>query len=189
MILAVGSLLHLKGFHILISACAELDKMGVCFLCKIIGEGVERGNLETKIENLQMTDKVQLPGYRTIDELFEEYTNASVFVMPSVPSSIGTDGLPTVIIEAMAAGLPVVATRHAGIPDLVIDGETGLLVNPGDISSLADAIKEMISNKELYSKFAVQGRQKVENEFDLKKNNKIRIELIEAAVSATKQTQ
>lgn len=181
-ILAAGSLLHLKGFHVLISACALLNEMGYEFLCRIIGEGVERGNLEKQIEENNLKGKVLLPGSVSISELFDEYKLATVFVMPSVPSSVGTDGLPTVIIETMATGLPVIGTNYVAIPDMVIDKETGIIVEPEDPESLAYAVKEIISNKDLYYKFAIKGREKVERESNITINNAKLLHLMKDAI-------
>lgn len=181
LILATGSLLHMKGFHVLISACAHLNKMGYKFLCKIIGEGVERRKLEKQIEENNLTNKVLLPGSVPIGKLFDEYLKATVFIMSSIPSPIGTDGLPTVIIEAMATGLPVIGTNHASIPDMVINRYTGIVVEPGDPEALAMAVKEIITNKDLYYKVAIRGREKVEREFNIRKNSTRLIQIMESA--------
>jgi glycosyltransferase involved in cell wall biosynthesis len=183
-ILATGSLLQMKGFHILISACAQLKKNGYKFQCRIIGEGVERDNLEKQIKELNLKKIVQLPGSVSISELFDEYKRATVFVMPSIPSHAGTDGLPTVIIEAMASGLPVIGTNHAAIPDMVINRETGLIVEPENPESLALAITEIFSAKDLYYKFATKGREKVEREANIRKNNTRLMKVIQAAIIA-----
>lgn len=183
-ILAVGSLLHVKGFHVLIAACAQLNKMGFEFMCRIIGEGVERKYLERLISDNDLTDKVFLPGAVTISELYTDYKKATVLVMPSVPSPVGTDGLPTVIIEAMASGLPVIGSNHAAIPELVLHGETGIIVEPDEPNSLAMAIKEMLANEVLYHKYAVNGREMIEKEFDINKNSARIIQLMEDVIGA-----
>ena len=183
LILAAGSLLHLKGFHVLISSCAMLEKMGFDFTCRIIGEGEERENLQKMIVDNNLAEKVTLSGSASISELFEEYKRATLFVMPSVPSSVGTDGLPTVIIEAIATGLPVIGTNHAAIPDMVINEETGLIVNPDDPKALAEAIKRLSSDKNLYFKCSVNGRDKVEEESNIRINSARLQKLMQATIN------
>ena len=182
-ILAVGTFIHCKGFHVLIKACGILKQMGFSFKCKIFGEGVERKKLMELMRELALEDYLELPGAIQIEGLFEEYQRSDIFVMPSIPSSSGTDGLPTVIIESLASGLPVIGSRHAAIPDIIINGETGLLVNPDDEKGLADAIVKLMEDKALYNYISVNGRKKVENEYDIVKNSLKFIELINSISS------
>lgn len=182
LILAVGSFIHCKGFHVLIKACSILNELGIPFKCKIVGDGVERSVLETLIYGLNMNGEIEMTGALSMDELLLQYKEATLLVMPIIPSPSGSDGLPTVIIEAMATGLPVIGTDHAAIPDILINKETGLLVEPEEPESLALAIKEIITNEDLYYKVANRGREKVEREFDIRKNSIRLIQLIGSVI-------
>ena len=107
---------------------------------------------------------------------------ATIFVMPSVPSSIGTDGLPTVIIEAMALRIPVIGSNHAEIPEAIKQRETGLLVDPEDSESLAASILELLRDDELCQYLSQNGRRLVETEFSLKENVSVLVQLISESI-------
>ena len=136
LIIAVGRLIPKKGFGDLIRACAMLAKRGKSFRCEIFGEGPLRNELHAQIEELRLQNNVVLTGAKPQTELRRRLAAANVFVLPSVidPDG-GMDNLPTVIMEAMATGLPVVSTNIGGIPEMVIEKETGFLVQPGDTVS------------------------------------------------------
>lgn len=185
-ILAVGSLIHCKGFHVLIKACSILKELGIPFKCKIVGDGVDRSVLEKLIYELYMNWEIEITGALSMYELLLQYKKSTLLIVPSIPSHSGSDGLPTVIIEAMATGLPVIGTDHAAIPDILINKETGLLVEPEEPESLALAIKEIITNKNLYCKVANKGREKVEREFDIRKNSICLIQLMESTIRESK---
>ena len=137
-IVAIGRLIVKKGFANLIRACALLVERGRSFQCDIFGEGPLENQLRAQIEELGLQEFVQLPGPKPQHELRAHLANASVFVLPSVPEPDGgMDNLPTVIMEAMATGLPVVSTRIGGIPEMVIDNQTGFLVQPEDAMAFA----------------------------------------------------
>jgi len=170
LVLGVGTLIPPKGFHVLVEACNFLRREGVRFVCRIVGEGIERENIERTGHELIQDGQLDLPGLLPIDDLMAQYQQASLLVMPSVPCEYGRDGLPTVIIEAMAHGVPVIGTHHAAIPELVRHGQTGLLVPPGDARALAEAMKELLSNPDLCNELSLRARQVVESEFDVKKN-------------------
>jgi len=170
-ILAVGSLIACKGFHILIKACYILKKTGVNFTCKIIGEGPERQALQSLIYKYNLERYIIMPGATSMDQLVKLYKSSAIFIMPSVRSDICTDGLPTVIIEAMAFGVPVIATQHAGIPDIVIHNKTGVLVEQSDSKGISLAIKRLLRDQLLYASISINGRNKVKKEYDLIKNS------------------
>lgn len=171
-ILACGTLIKPKGFHILIEACKKLKEMEIKFKCKIVGEGEERKRLETLGKELIRQGFLELAGVLDIDSLKEEYKKADIFVMPSIPSEYGRDGLPTVLIEAMACGIPIIGTKHAAIPEIIENGKTGLLIPPNQVEDLTEAINKYLNNFELYAKISLQARKKIEEEYDIKKNFK-----------------
>lgn len=184
-ILATGTLLPPKGFHVLIKACALLHDQGLSFRCRIIGEGPERQRLEELILLNGLQNQIELPGAFPFNTLIEEYKKAAVFVMPSVMTPSGSDGLPTVLIEAMATGVPVIGTRLAGIPDLVHHRETGMMSEPEDAKQLADCISELFTDKGLCQKIATNGRTLIETEYNLQKNVESLLHMMELAITSS----
>src|SRR5205814_53233 len=148
LIVAIGRLIAKKGFADLIRACALLVERGRLFRCEIFGEGPLENQLRAQIEELGLQERIQLPGPKPQHELRARLGAASVFVLPSVPEiDGGMDNLPTVIMEAMATGLPVVSTTIGGIPEMVVENETGFLVQSGDAAGMADAMETGISDR------------------------------------------
>jgi glycosyltransferase involved in cell wall biosynthesis len=180
LILAVGRLVHKKGFHDLVKACRILVDHGVKFYCVIVGEGPEKGRLEDLIHNSGLEEYVALPGPVPQDRLLQDYyTNASLLVQPSVVSPDGDkDGIPTVIVEALAIGLPVVATEISGIGEAVIDEDTGLIVRPGDPEALAKTMEKLLADPERTRRLAEGGRRMVETRFNLANNAGLVIHLM-----------
>ena len=171
MIVAIGRLIPKKGFANLIRACALLVEHGRPFRCEIFGDGPLESQLRGQVEELGLQEFVQLPGPKPQHELRERLARASVFVLPSVPEAEGgMDNLPTVIMEAMATGLPVVSTRIGGIPEMVIDNETGFLMRPDDPMALADAIEKVINDRSLGQKLGQAGHGRAQKLFSIEKN-------------------
>src|SRR5881394_3322681 len=161
LIVAIGRLIAKKGFANLIRACALLVERGRSFQCDIFGEGPLENQLHAQIEELALQKRIQLPGPKPQHELRAHLANASAFVLPSVPEPDGgMDNLPTVIMEAMATGLPVVSTSIGGIPEMVVENETGFLVKPGDVSAMADAIKNVISGCSSAARLGLAGYER-----------------------------
>jgi len=171
LIVAVGRLIAKKGFPNLIRACALLVEHGRSFRCEIFGEGPLGNQLHDQIDESGLKELVQLPGPKPQHELRERLAAANAFVLPSVPEAEGgMDNLPTVIMEAMATGLPVVSTRIGGIPEMVIDNETGFLVRPDDPVALADAIEKVINDRSLGQKLGQAGHGRAQTLFSIEKN-------------------
>jgi glycosyltransferase involved in cell wall biosynthesis len=165
-IISVGRLVAFKGFEYLIDACAELARRGLDFTCEIIGDGPVRDDLQTKIDMLNLSPRVNLLGSLSQGAVLEKLQAADIFALASVVDRQGaSDIFPTVIIEAMAAARPVVSTRLAGIPESIVHGETGLLVPPGDTIALAQALQRLIENPELQARYGRAGRARVEQHF------------------------
>src|SRR5947208_15358705 len=144
LIVAIGRLIAKKGFANLLRTCWLLMERGQSFRCEIFGEGPLEQELREQITQLDLEGRVELPGAKPQHEIRELLAAATVFVMPSVVDPDGgMDNLPTVIMEAMAAGLPVVSTSIGGIPEMVIQNETGFLVSPGYVVALTDAIERL----------------------------------------------
>ena len=156
-VLFVGRLAEKKGVTYLIEAMKQVDAMLV-----IVGDGPLRAQLEEQAKPLG--DKVQFLGAKTHDQLAEIYASADVFAAPSVQAKDGdVEGFGLVFLEAMASGLPVVASRSGGIPYLVHDGENGLLVEPGNVEELAGAIRKMINMEDLRNVVCANGMERIQN--------------------------
>lgn len=171
LILAVGRLIAKKGFADLIRACGLILERGKSFRCEITGEGPLENELRGQIERLDLQNFVALSGAKPQREVRQRLAAANVFVLPSVVDPEGgMDNLPTVIMEAMATGLPVVSTNIAGIPEMVVENETGFLLEPGDAVGLANAIETSISNLSLAQKLGRAGHERAEKLFSIEKN-------------------
>ena len=167
-LLSVGRLDPIKGYDVLLPALAELQKRGVAFDSVIIGEGKLRKPLQAQCEALGLGDRVSFVGAQPSGDVRRAMARATLMVMPCVVTPEGNaDGIPNVLTEAMAAGLPVLSTRVSGIPELIDDGVCGRLVAPNDPMALADAIAALLADPSLRETFAVAGRRKVEREFDV----------------------
>ncbi len=154
-----------KGFHVLVEACARLRDRGLPCQCLIIGDGPEAGRLRKLINDFGVTDRVVLKGKLPPAELMPYYRRADVLAMPACIRNQDADGIPTVLIEAMAMEIPVVATRVSGIPELVVDGETGLLVAPDDAAALAEALARLLRDQDLARRLARAGRDLVVSQY------------------------
>ena len=183
LVLAVGRLIEKKGFDDLVRACALLGGR-VDFRCSIVGEGDLERRLRRLVAELGIGRMVDLAGPLPLERLLELYPRASVFAAPCVVGGDGDrDGLPMVLIEAMALGVPVVATPVTGIPELVEDGVTGLLVPEHDPAALAAAIKRLLADEALAQRLAAAARRRVEKDFDLRRNVGLLRQLFEGVAS------
>lgn len=170
-VFCIGTLHEVKGQAYLIEACRLLAARGIRVTCHFVGDGPDREELIRKAGRAGLVDRVHFVGRLTQDEVQQALRRADVVAAPSVPTRDGRrEGIPVVLMEAMASGVPVVASRISGIPELVEDGETGLLVEPRDAEGLADALARLIGDAELRRRLGAAGRMKVEREFDLKKS-------------------
>jgi glycosyltransferase involved in cell wall biosynthesis len=170
-VLTVAQLKPKKGLLDLVDACAELHRRGHAFRCEIVGEGPLRAELEARIRARELGDVVQLLGALDHPTVVEHYRRAELFVLPCVTGPDGDrDGIPNVILEAMAMELPVVSTRHSGIPEAVEDGGSGLLVAPHDQEALVDAMAQLLVDPDLGRRLGRRGREIVRDSFDIAAN-------------------
>lgn len=182
-IVSVGRLVEKKGFDRLIEACARLVGAGVELDCRIVGTGEDEAALGAQIERLGLGERVRLVGARPRVEVIELLREAAVFAGSYVVASDGNrDGLPTVLVEAMALGTPCVATAVTGVPEVVADGETGLLVPPGDVDAFAAALHRLLDDPPLGKRLAAAARKVVEARFDIRRNAQEQRALFERAV-------
>jgi colanic acid/amylovoran biosynthesis glycosyltransferase len=171
MIVCVGTLHEVKGQPYLIEACRLLQERGHNFECHFVGDGPDRTSLNELVEQAGLSGKVRFHGRLTRDEIARLLLDADVLTAPSVPTSDGRrEGIPVVLMEAMGSGVPVIASNLSGIPELVNDQLTGLLVPPRDARFLADALERHIQDPGLRRHLGNAGRAKVVEEFDLNKN-------------------
>ena len=171
LILGIGRLIEKKGFSDLISACRFLLERGRSVRCEIIGEGPLQESLAAHIAHSHLEDTVHLLGPRTQSQIADRLAAATVFVLPcTTEAGGGMDNLPTVIMEAMAAGLPVISTPVAGVPEMVQPGVTGELVPSRDPLALADAIEGIVAQPEKARRFGAAGRQRAAEQFWIETN-------------------
>jgi glycosyltransferase involved in cell wall biosynthesis len=167
-IVSVGQLMPRKGHATLIQVCAGLRTRGRSFRCRIIGEGPERGTLERLIADNHLQGCVELVGPMALDRIYAELRKADVFaLLAEIGPGGNRDGLPTVVLEAMAAGLPVLSTILVGIPEMVQDGVTGILVPERDVAAAGRALERLLESAELRRELGLAGRTRVRELFDL----------------------
>lgn len=171
MIASVGRLVEKKGFPFLLQAAAILNGRGIPFELVIVGEGPMRDELERLTGGLGLRDKVVFAGYLSQEQLAHVYRRAEVFCLGSIVARDGDrDGLPNVILEAMAFGVPVVGSNLSAIPEAVEDEQTGLLAAPGSPQELAMQLERVLSDDALRAHLTANARRLVEEEFDLMRN-------------------
>lgn len=164
----VGTLHAVKGQRFLLDACAELSTRGVAWRCHLVGDGPDRRALEARALRLGIAERVVFHGSCEREEVRDLLGRVDVGVAPSVPTSDGRrEGIPVALMEAAAVGLPLVASRLSGIPELVREGETGLLVPPGDARALARALERLAADAGLRERLGAAARERVEAEFGL----------------------
>ena len=161
-LLFVGRMTAAKGVPLLIEAMPRILAAFPDAHLTLIGDGPDRAGLEDQIRRLGLSGAVRFAGYRNQDEVAEALARAAVFVLPSF-----AEGVPVVLMEAMAARRPVIATRIAGIPELVEDGVSGRIVSPGDGQALAEAVYDILADPGLAARMGEAGRQRVEAGFDV----------------------
>ncbi|MEP6956772.1 MAG: glycosyltransferase family 4 protein, partial [Chthoniobacterales bacterium] len=171
LILSVGRLIEKKGFADLIGACVLLRDAGVEFRCEIIGEGPLEAVLAAQIAEAQVGARVRLVGPRSQSALAERLTAAHLFVLPCIKDKDGgMDNLPTVIMEAMASGLPVISTALAGVPEMVDPGRTGELVPERNPVALAGAMGDLLRDQEKARRLGRRGREVTAEKFAIERN-------------------
>ncbi|MEA3399798.1 MAG: glycosyltransferase [Armatimonadota bacterium] len=184
LILSVGRLVEKKGFPILLRAAAILRQRMVDFRLRIVGSGPEEEDLRRMVTGLALGECVQLDGPMPHEELLPIFRRADLFVLASVVASDGDrDGLPNVLLEALALGVPAVGTQVSAIPELIEHEETGLLAGPGDPEDLADQMERMLFDEELRARVIEQGRREVVTRFDIRENVTKLVDLFSAVMT------
>jgi glycosyltransferase involved in cell wall biosynthesis len=178
-ILSIGRLVAFKGFEYLIEACEQLRQRSIQFHCEIIGDGPLREKLQQQTAELRLGERVTLAGALPQDCVLERMQRCDIFALASTTDDHGaSDVFPTVILEAMASARPVVSTTLAGIPESVVDKETGLLVPAGESGLFADALETLGRDAELRKRYGAAGRARVEQHFQVEITVRPLIELL-----------
>lgn len=171
-----------KGLTYLIEAVRLLHADELDVRCDVIGEGYLRPQLEEQIREAGLEERFRLVGTRTQGQVAEAFARCDLFVLPSIVAPDGQmEGIPVALMESLAAGLPTISTRVSGIPELVIDGETGLVVAPADATALAGAVKWVLENYPAARTLGAAGGRLVRNEFEIRENVRRLIAEIRAA--------
>ena len=190
LIMSAGRLVEKKGFNDLVDACAVLARRGVEFSCQIIGTGDMEQYLRAQIARLNLADRVHLLGPRPQREVFELIQRAAVFAAPCVVGADNNmDGLPTVLLESMALGTPCVSTDVTGIPEVVVNDQTGLLIAQRAPEELADACGRLLEDAALRVRLARRARQLIESEFDVTRSTARLREVFARAAASTVSDQ
>jgi glycosyltransferase involved in cell wall biosynthesis len=170
-ILCVAALREVKGHRHLIEACRLLAQRGMPFRCELVGDGPLAGALRKQVRDAGLEGRVVLRGALPRHGVVECMRRASVVVQPSAPDREGRrEGIPVALMEAMSVGLPVVTSRLSGIPELVEDGASGLLTEPGDARGIAEALEKLAASPELRARLGRRGRERVLADFDLRRS-------------------
>jgi glycosyltransferase involved in cell wall biosynthesis len=182
-ILSVGSLIRKKGHDYLIRACQQLKARGIEFRCTIIGGGSNEAALKQLVRDCDLEDCVVLAGACRREDVLDAYRRSDLFVLASVVAKSGDmDGIPVVLMEAMAMYIPVISTQISGIPELVRHKETGWLVPERNAEAVAEAIVHLANDGGLKAQLARNGRALVEREFEIKGNVSRLINVFEKVV-------
>ncbi len=171
-ILTVGTVEEKKAQHLVIEALSKLNKQIRDFEYHIIGSGEYLKICKQKVVEFGLSDKVIFHGYIPYydNKLVNFYQEADLFILPSITlKDYDKEGIPGTIVEAMASGLPIISTYHAGIPSIIENGKEGLLVKERDVDALANAISKLIEDKELRNTLGMNAQQKAIKELDLYK--------------------
>ena len=170
-LLSIAALRPYKGVTHLIEAVQRMNERGMDVECDVIGDGYLRPRLQKEIEEAGLLDRFRLVGTKTQEEVALAVAACDVFVLPSVVADDGQmEGIPVVLMESLAAGVPTISTRISGIPELVIDGETGFVVEPGQPDALVDAVRRVLDDYASAAALARNGSRLVESEFELSEN-------------------
>jgi len=183
-ILCVARLAPEKGHTVLLEALADLRDRRVDFHCTLVGDGPLRPQIEERTRELQLTERMTLTGSLEPKRVAKLYATAHVLVLASL-----SEGVPVTLMEAMMHGCPVVATRVGGVPELVQDGRSGLVAEPGDPPALADALHRVLINVELADTLARNGNRLVRERFSTDKAASRLQELFTVAINASPADQ
>ncbi|MCG8603695.1 glycosyltransferase [bacterium] len=172
-IICIASFEEVKGHIYLLQACQLLHKKDLNFECHLVGYGPLKKQMTRHVKQMGLEERIIIHAPKTRPEVIQMYAQSHVKVLPSVPTKQGKrEGIPVVLMESMAMGLPAISSQLSGIPELVEDGRTGILVEPRDVKGIAAALERLYHDHELRLKMGKAGRKKVIEEFNLPQNAK-----------------
>jgi len=168
----VGRLVEKKGHEYSIRAIEKLVNCNFNVQLIIAGDGPLKNDLQNLVATLGIERNIQFCGSLVHSQIADLYRNSHIFILPSITADDGDmEGIPVVLMEAMAAGLPVVSTYHSGIPELIKDGQTGFLVPQKRVDVLADKLQYLVTHPETWPKMGTAGREYVQKNYDIKTLN------------------
>lgn len=171
-ILSVARLVEKKGLRYAIEAVSKIMNKYRNVIYRIAGDGPLRKELDGFIRELNAEDRIKILGWKSQDEIIKLMDNAHIYLAPSITASDGgKEGIPVAIMEAMAQGIPVLSTFHSGIPELIEDGKSGLLVPEGDANALALKLDYLLSNPQVWQALSLAGRTRIKEDFDIRQLN------------------
>lgn len=183
--ITIARLVEKKGVEYGIRAVAKLAKEFPQLEYQIVGDGCLKNELQRLIQELNITDKVKLLGWKQQQEIAELLAQAHIFMAPSVTSKNGDrEGIPVSLMEAMACGMPILSTMHSGIPELVEDGKSGFLVAERDADALAEKLKYLVQNPEIWREMGTAGRECVEKYYNIKRLNSQLVDIYHKLLNA-----
>lgn len=181
-IITIARLVEKKGVEYGIRAIAKLIAMNQCIEYSIVGDGPLKEDLQKLIDDLNISRNVRLLGWKQQHEIVELLNSSHILLAPSVTSKDGDqEGIPVVLMEAMAMGLPVVSTQHSGIPELVEDGISGYLVPERDVDALAERLHHLVKHPALWVGMGKSGREYVEAHYNIDRLNKKLVDIYQCA--------
>ena len=176
-LLYVGRLAAMKGLPVLFEALSQLRERYPDLTLTVVGDGQERGEIEASAQHLGISTIVNFVGYKSQTEVREYLQETDIFILPSF-----AEGVPVVLMEAMAAGVPVLTTRIAGVPELVEHGVSGWLVPPGDMQALAEGLAMLVNDVDRRKRLGEAGRAKIASEFNVETEVKKLAEILRQEV-------
>jgi len=188
-LLTLARLVEKKGIEYAIRAVAKVSRRYPDIEYRIAGDGPLRKELEKLIESLGADKYVKLLGWKSQAEVLQLLGDSHIFIVPSITAGDGDqEGTPTVLLEALAQGIPVLSTWHSGIPEVVIDGNTGFLVPERDAEALAEKLVNLLEHPEHWAKLGSAGRRHVEEYYDIDRLNRRLISLYEQLLDLRAKT-
>ena len=189
-VVTIARLVEKKGVEYAIRAVAKVAKDKPNIKYTIVGDGLLREDLQSLIEQLNVTDVVKLIGWKQQEQVVEILSNSDILLAPSVTAhNDDQEGIPVVLMETMAMGLPIISTQHSGIPELVQDGISGYLVPERNVDALAEKLNYLIEHPELWSSMGLAGRKFVEDNYNIDKLNDKLVEVFKNTVESDKETK
>lgn len=177
-IITVARLVEKKGIEYAIKAIAKIAEDYPNIIYRIVGDGSLRESLEALVLDLKISDNVKLLGWMTQEQVRQLYDDSHIFILPSVTAADGDrEGQALVLQEAQAMGLPILSTLHNGIPEGVLDGKSGFLVPERDVDALAEKLRYLVTNPEVWATMGRQGRAYVEERYNIEQLNEQLVEI------------